>query len=542
MTRSPPVRVAYDGLLRDVRARRLAPYRGRPVLIECHDPGAALYGDVVELALALASARPRTWVDRHGRRTAASALPAAALRLTRELAWSAPRALLRHRAAVARLERHFSAGPGTGVPAAGLLDRGLFIRSDHDFDLAAGGSVGHLAGVVEGFRRQGIDLAVLSSDRLPGVPADERFLELTPRYQPVRNVADLALLEYNAQLLGAAAARWRGWRPGFVYHRYGLFSYIGPALRARFDVPYVCEFNGPIVWIARHWDGRLLFFPRLANRIETLNMRAANLVVVVSEPLAREAVRRGADPARVLVDPNGVDVARYAPDVSGAGVRQRYGLEDAFVVGFIGTFGPWHGAEKLVEAAAALCGPADLDPRLRRRLRFLLIGDGVRMPAVRALIARHGLQDVVRLTGLVPQADGPAYLAACDVLTAPHVPNPDGSPFFGSPTKLFEYMAMGRAIVASDLGQIGEVLEDGATALLVPPGDVPALAAAIVRLASDEPLRLRLGAAARERAVREHTWDMHTRRITRALAALAPAATPAEATPSTGALSAQVPT
>jgi glycosyltransferase involved in cell wall biosynthesis len=97
------------------------------------------------------------------------------------------------------------------------------------------------------------------------------------------------------------------------------------------------------------------------------------------------------------------------------------------------------------------------------------------------------------------------------------VPNPDGSAFFGSPTKLFEYMGLGRAIVASDLDQIGEVLTDGRTALLAAPGDVPAAACAVVRLLEDEALRARLGRAALDEALGRYSWDAHVARILKAL-------------------------
>jgi glycosyltransferase involved in cell wall biosynthesis len=113
----------------------------------------------------------------------------------------------------------------------------------------------------------------------------------------------------------------------------------------------------------------------------------------------------------------------------------------------------------------------------------------------------------------VPQEEAADYLAACDLLVSPHVPNPDGSRFFGSPTKLFEYMAMGKGIVASRLEQIGEVLQDGESALLVPPGDAASLATAIGRLFRDPALSARLGAAAREAAVERHTWDKNARDI-----------------------------
>jgi len=113
----------------------------------------------------------------------------------------------------------------------------------------------------------------------------------------------------------------------------------------------------------------------------------------------------------------------------------------------------------------------------------------------------------------VPQEEAPDYLAACDLFASPHLPNPDGTRFFGSPTKLFEYMAMGKGIVASDLEQIGEVLETERTALLVPPADPAALGAALSRLISDSALRERLGSEGRRAAIARHTWERNAATI-----------------------------
>jgi glycosyltransferase involved in cell wall biosynthesis len=147
----------------------------------------------------------------------------------------------------------------------------------------------------------------------------------------------------------------------------------------------------------------------------------------------------------------------------------------------------------------------------------VLIGDGPLHAEVAADIDRRGLSDRVLLTGVVAHDRAVELLACCDVCVSPHVPNPDGTAFFGSPTKLFEYMGLGRAIVASDLAQIGEVLEDGRTALLTAPGDVQAAASAVVRLLDDDALRTRLGEAALATAVESYTWDAHVRRILQAL-------------------------
>jgi glycosyltransferase involved in cell wall biosynthesis len=187
-------------------------------------------------------------------------------------------------------------------------------------------------------------------------------------------------------------------------------------------------------------------------------------------------------------------------------VRHDLGLESAIVVGFSGTFGEWHGIPALAEALPRVC-------QARPNVRWLLIGDGPLRHRIDEAVKNHALADRVSQPGLVPHADMPAYLAACDVLVSPHGRQADGGEFFGSPTKLFEYMAAGRPIVASAVGQIAEVLQDEQSALLVPPDDPEALAAAIVRLVDDPCLRTRLGNTARQAAVERHTWRQNAERL-----------------------------
>jgi glycosyltransferase involved in cell wall biosynthesis len=111
-------------------------------------------------------------------------------------------------------------------------------------------------------------------------------------------------------------------------------------------------------------------------------------------------------------------------------------------------------------------------------------------------------------------------LDAADILLSPHVPMPDGRRFFGSPTKLFEYMAMAKGIAASRLDQLAIVLEDESSALLVTPGDAGELVSAIRRLAADESLRKRLGCRAREAAIANFTWAKNASRVLERLRAI----------------------
>jgi glycosyltransferase involved in cell wall biosynthesis len=274
-------------------------------------------------------------------------------------------------------------------------------------------------------------------------------------------------------------------------------------------VPFVLEYNGSEIWIQQHW-GKPLKYEKLSERVEFLNLKAADMVVVVSQPMKDELVMRGIDAEKILVNPNGVDPDCYSPNVDGAHIRSQYNLNGKTVIGFIGTFGKWHGAEILAEAFGKLL---DEYPEYQGRVKLFMIGDGITMPLVKENIKEFNMSENCILTGLIPQEEGPKYLAACDVLVASHIPNRDGTPFFGSPTKLFEYMAMGKGIVASNLDQIGEVLKHDYTAWLVKPGDVESLMDGLKILIDDEHRRDRLGKAARQAVVAKYTWKEHTRKI-----------------------------
>jgi glycosyltransferase involved in cell wall biosynthesis len=147
------------------------------------------------------------------------------------------------------------------------------------------------------------------------------------------------------------------------------------------------------------------------------------------------------------------------------------------------------------------------------RIRYLLIGSGALRAQVEEILRSAGALDRVIMKGAIPHEQVPRLLDACDILVSPHVPLEAGAEFFGSPTKLFEYMAMGKGIVASRLGQIGEVLEHEQTALLVEPGNVVELSDALMRLAASRELRECLGAAARQTAVKRHTWKHNAQRV-----------------------------
>ena len=172
----------------------------------------------------------------------------------------------------------------------------------------------------------------------------------------------------------------------------------------------------------------------------------------IGEPRASESFLETAS-TRTLFDPLRFTAEERRRARSHLGVPA-----EADLLTFVGTFGTWHGTDVLATAIRRLIDE-DQAWLESRRVHFLYVGDGSFAPRVRSILGNGLGRPFVTLAGTRPQAETPRSLAASDILLSPHVPNPDGTAFFGSPTKLFEYMAMAKPIVASDLDQIGWVLK-----------------------------------------------------------------------------------
>ncbi|MGA9769959.1 MAG: glycosyltransferase family 4 protein [Blastocatellia bacterium] len=369
---------------------------------------------------------------------------------------------------------------------------------------STGGMASHIAGFTRGAVALGHRLKFISSGAVPASDAVEvKIIRPSTTLSATRALFEI----WNNFVFTVRAIRHiraeQSNDADFIYQRYSRFNWTGVALSLVSGLPLILEFNGSEVWASLHWDpvGQI----RLLKKFERLNLRAADFIFVVSEVQRRDLVAAGVDGDRIVINPNGVDTDEFHPVQGGSKVRSDLGIEGKTVVGFVGTFGPWHGAPVLAEAATKVSQSA--------RCHFLFIGDGDQRPASERIIESSEDRVSATFTGRIRHTDVAAYLDACDILVSPHVAPSDGSEFFGSPTKLFEYMAMARPVVASRLGQIAGVIVDGENGLLVAPDDASALAQAIERLADDKPLRARLGAAARQTVINGYTWRHNAARV-----------------------------
>lgn len=412
------------------------------------------------------------------------------------------------------------------------MERCLYLKPSLNFGRPVGGSVAHVAGVVNALSRREIAVAIVASQPQGGVTSDVPQL-VTQATFALSSSHELNQHRYRRRFTAAALAEARRWSPDFIYQRFALNDLSGARVRRALGIPLIVEFNGSEVWVQRHW-GRRLLFERTARLAERAALRAADLVVVVSEEVGLQAIEAGVDRARILFHPNGVDgdefdPARF-PKETCRSTRASLGVpETGLLFTFVGTFGEWHGTDVLAEAILALRAEREAWVR-ESRAHFLFVGDGPRSAMVRERLRRVEAEGLVTFSGLRPHEETPGILAASDVLVSPHKPNADGSRFFGSPTKLFEYMAMARPIVASDLDQIGEVLRgrNAATgaderagepaAILVEPGDVSSLADGLLRAgAMNESDRRAMGGRAREIVLRRFTWDRNVAAVLGAL-------------------------
>lgn len=494
--------------LKRLRGGRLFGYREAALIVNAH--GAVTYPVKTGLLLKLLAPRRALIVDRVHRKAREVTWGWILSRF-----WSGRGARKRLRSAPARA----LAAPDNLSPR---LDRypppaapPVYLRTNLWFGADVGGSYTHANGVLNALARRYGGAHLMTTEPLPLL--DSRVQIETFDLDLVEGWSGGAALHFAATdaLVPQAVAFNQGRAPAFVYQRCTLGDLTGLRLARTLRRPLVLEYNGPETWVSRHWADTVLEHEEIFSAVEARMLAEADLVTVVSEALVEDAQARGVDPSRIVLLPNAVDPAVFTPTRDGAEIRKLLGAGNRTVFLLLSSFGPWHGAETLVEAYAQAGRQA---PEIMASTMLVLAGDGDRRAAAEARVRDAGLSEAqVRFVGRIPYHEAPDYLAAADVLVSPQVPNPDGSEFFGSPTKVFEYMAMQKPMIVSALGQMGRILRDGETAILTDPGSAESLAAAILSVARTPQSFAHLGGAARAEVLRAHSWDHRIETLQHAL-------------------------
>lgn len=299
-----------------------------------------------------------------------------------------------------------------------------------------------------------------------------------------------------------------------------------PALIAarRLGVPFIYEVRGfwELSQLVREprWEHTAAF--RNAIALESLTAAEADLVFSLTAAMRDELIRRGVDSARIRLLPNACDGAQFAPAPRDAVLANEQNLPPGVpVIGYVGSFTGYEGLDDLIQACAGL---------MRRGLdfRLLLVGDEFLhhpdqlplTPQLEALIRQTGLGERVRMPGRVAPNQVARWYSLIDIAPLPR--KPLAVTELVAPLKPLEAMAMGKAVIASDVTALAEMIDHERTGLLFAKGEVAALEAGLVRLIADPALRIRLGDSARAWVLAERGWNRMAGQVSQALAALAP--------------------
>jgi glycosyltransferase involved in cell wall biosynthesis len=367
-----------------------------------------------------------------------------------------------------------------------------------------GGEGTHISEIVRGLRAAGHEVTLVSP---PGVdpmrtggagPVDKsatrergihRLWKAISRHAP-QVLFELLELSYNAHAMVRLVPVLRRARGAVFYERYAFFMFAGVFVARRLGHKVILEVN-EVAGVPR---ARPQLLVGLSRRIERWVFSHADAVLCVSSFLAQEAVRQGAAPSAVHVVPNAVRSGWLDVVPIAEGVREERGLNGSLVLGFLGWFDTWDRLEMLIDVVG------DLSPS-HPELRLMLVGDGPARAGLERRVHELGLQDRVLLTGPIRRESVPNYIGAMDICVLPD------SNVFGSPIVLFEFMGLGKTVIAPDRMPIRDVVQDGRNGCIVPPGDRVALTSAISRLVTDSELRQRIGREARRCVEERHTWD-----------------------------------
>lgn len=367
----------------------------------------------------------------------------------------------------------------------------------HHRTTASDGSAVHIDGLTSALRALGVEVVIIEPPMARrGTAAVSSSGSMSLRQQLPRWLHELLELLYNVPewlRLRAAIARHR---PDAIYERSNLYLLSGIITARASRIPIIEEVNSPLfIERCRHGGISLVSVARWSERWA---WKQADAVVTVTQVLADiVAGVRGAS-GSIEVMPNGVDRKLFASDLIERHAKRKLHLEGKTVLGFTGFVRDWNGLEQVI----------DMLPYLRPEVVLLIVGDGPARSSLERRARTAGVADRTIFTGVVARDAIAPLISAFDIALQPAA-NP-----YASPLKLFEYLALGRVILAPDQANVREVLTHDVNAWLFDPGEPASMQRGIERLLDDGDARQRLALAALNTIdERELTWERNAERV-----------------------------
>ena len=295
-------------------------------------------------------------------------------------------------------------------------------------------------------------------------------------------------------------------RVDLIYSRYHPLEILATyPIKKIFGTKYIVEVNG-----AMKEDSKMRGEPgwkiEIYSMLEKRLFDLADKIVTVTDNLRNYLVREySLSPSKIQVIPNGTNVDIFHPmDKKRSREKLDIPLEST-VLCFVGSLRPWHGVENIIEIL----------PELINRipdLRLMVVGDGPLMKTLKQQVKALSIGQRVIFTGKIRREKVPLYINNSDICVAPF--DSERNKVTGlSPLKVFDYMACGKPIIATDVGGLGKLIEKYSVGIVISPGNPVELAEAILHLTSDKELQEKLGRAGREIAVGKFSWQEISRKV-----------------------------
>lgn len=378
----------------------------------------------------------------------------------------------------------------------------LFWRVGFYGALTQGGVASLYRGLLDAFVELGHHTIFASSGPM-NLPPETKFY-LIEYSRLLRNLPEILTLPYNESSLKQILKIVERHNPDFFYLHHHDFHYGGAKLKEKTGLPFILHFDSIEYWIKKNWGK--LYFGNLLKWCEQIEVAQADAIITISDVLKKQACEfYSIPPDKVYPVPNGVDTNKFNPHIDGSKIRRKYDLENKFVIGYSGTFNPYHGVDILAAA-----GKKILETIPNSTLLF--IGDGTLRDKVENILAESGIRNKVVITGLVPYDDVPKYLAACDLLVSPIVHNHKDE-FFGTPIKHYEYKAMGKPIIATNIGTLKDIFSHKINSIVIDSADPDQIVDAVVLLKQNPDLAELIGQNARKEAIEKHSWIVNAQKI-----------------------------
>ncbi|WP_157697089.1 glycosyltransferase [Brachybacterium avium] len=363
-------------------------------------------------------------------------------------------------------------------------------------------ALGELGWDVDGVTRLGYPYDLPANAEIPDVPVVESIDDvvyrrlLAGREVEKKNPLYDYTERYSAAIKDLVAIE----RPAILHAASNHVNGLAAVTAAnRLGLPAVYEVRG--LWEvtrasrAPEWADSEEF--RFLSRMEADAARGATRVIALTAALRDELIVRGVDREKIHVVPNGVDTSRFTPAPRDAALAAQLGLSEKTVIGYVGSIVDYEGLDVLLAAVGSL-------NRGREDFHVLIVGDGAGLSELQGLVRELELDHVVTFTGRVPHGDVERYYSLIDITPFPRLPLPVTE--MVSPLKPFEAMAMGKAVVASDVTALEEFIKPGINGLLHRKGDAESLTAQLAFLLDEPEQLLALGRSAREWVVGHRDW------------------------------------